>query len=448
MSTKSVNIDVEITAETSQATDAVAAIAQIETAATAANTKSNGLLADTGKAGQALSVITAASTGNINGMARALAGLSSTLSLLMMYAGAFFTGFKAGTKAIDWVWTNFINNIKGGGPVITKTREQFDELNKVKLDTLAKEVQGIQRETNDLLAAIDKAVSRAAALRDAEAAAEKARILAEEPAGPARDLKIAALDKGTSETAIAAREDAARKKLEELAKSEAAIRERIASAEAADQALQEKAAKAKARVNKERAGGRYNSAFIKAAVQANLEAQSSAASLPQLREQLDPELAGIAESRADAQNQLAIAAAQRSTAGSQFSAARQDIGRRVSRQQLQEQLAAQQAEAARIKAQTEAQMGPLSSRVAMEQADVSAIDRQISDFTGSTRFSPRSSSYQSTIRDLEAQRQKEQQEAETAIAIAQNTAQALGNALRSVTQQIQNIQSTIANLEN
>jgi hypothetical protein len=415
--------------------------------------------AGTVRAAQSLNLIAAASTGNINGMARAVAGLSKAFGPITLIIATFAATFKATTAAMNWVWANFVDNIKGVEPVLAKTRQDFDELNKVKLDTLTAEVANIRKEADAVLSTIERAVARAAALRNAEAAAEKARILAEDPAGPERDLKIAALEKRTAEADIAAREDVARRKLEELAKQEEAMRTRLAEAEKADQEIQEKAAKAKARVNEERSRGQYNAGFIKAAVQVNQQAQSSAESLAALRAQFEPQLAGIGESRAEAENQLAITGAQRSTTGSQFTAAQQAASRQqaeaqrkasaaAAREELKAKLAAAAEREALIKQQQQDEMPGREAFAASEQADVASADAAIADFKRGSKYAPQSHSYQSQLRELEAIRQKEQAEADAAIAAARETAQALGQALRSVTKEIENIKANIANLEN
>jgi len=468
MSTKHVDIDVKVNADTAQAAVAEQAIDSIRTAAdkhTAATTAGSkavnglgsslgGLTQKTDKASAGISLAAAAATGNINGIAAAVAGLSKAFGPLTLIVATFFSAWQVGLKAQAWLWKKFVGDVKGIEPVLFKTREEFDKLNKVKLDTLQDEIATIRKDAEAVMSTIDRAVSRATALRNAQAAAEKARIMAEEPEGPERDLKIAALEKRTEEANLADQEKAARTKLEELAKSEAAIRERLAAAEQADREMQQRAAKAKERYEASPSGTR-----AKAARSARNQAESSAASLADLRGNLTPQLTNITESRADAQNELAIVAAQRATTGSTYSATAGTIGRQqaeaaakakaaATREQMQARLAAAAEQEAIIKQQQRDELPERQARAEREQADVAAADQSISQFKATSRYAPQSHSYQTQLRELESIREKEQAEAEAAIATARATAQALGQALSSVTTEIQNIKENIANLEN
>jgi hypothetical protein len=472
-STKKVDIDVKVNADTAQAAVAEQAIDSIRTAAdkhsasTDAGTKavdglgsSLGILTQqTDKASAGISLAAASATGNINGIAAAVAGLSKAAGPIMLIITAAFAAFQGGVKLSNWLWKKFAGDIKEVEPIVIKTREEFDKLNKVKLETLQEEIATIRKDAEAVMSTIDRAVSRATALRNAQAAAEKARILAEEPEGPERDLKLAALEKRTEEANLADQEKAARTKLEELAKQEAAIRARLAEAEKADQELQGRSARAIERQNADRAAGTVNTTLLDRAVQLLDEAQSSAASLAALRGQLEPQLASIGESRADAQNQLAITGAQRSTTGSTYSATVSTIGQQqaeaaakakaaATREQMQARLAAAAEQEALIKQQQRDELPGLQTRAEREQADVAAADQSISQFKATSRYAPQSHSYQTQLRELESIREKEQAEAEAAIATARATAQALGQALRSVTTEIQNIKENIANLEN
>jgi hypothetical protein len=423
---------------------------------------SGSLDANTQKSEKALSAISALNEGigsgtvNFGALSRTISALSNTFGNLSMVAGALFAGIKAGLAIQSALWKRYVDDVKMIEPVLFKTRAQFDELNKTRLDALAEQVRNIQKETNAVLSAIDRAVARSSSLRAAEVAAERARIMEQEPAGPQRDMRLAQLDRRAAESDIAEREQAEQRKIAALRRQEAELASRIGAADADSASAQDLAQGRKARID---ATQSPSAAAVKSARQAQAGAASAAEMAAKLRAELEPQIEAIREQIKDAETKLAIAPLQRAAANSGFAATSNKATADLEADQrktaggdrraaLQAELAALDAAAKQATTSGAPQIAALERRAQSEQGDVAAASGAIDDFRSGSSLSPRSGSYRRELARLESELAAQQSEAAAALAAVRQGNAELVATLSQIAGSIANVKSSLANVDN
>lgn len=133
---------------------------------------------------------------NIINLTSDMGGFALAVGKATAAAGAFWAGWQKGLQIQQKLWDKFVGSVDGIGPPIARTKEQFEELNKVKLDALKEEIDSLKSGLDETIGRIDEASKRASMSRDAETALAVANIKASMPAGDERDRRIAEVEAG------------------------------------------------------------------------------------------------------------------------------------------------------------------------------------------------------------------------------------------------------------
>jgi DNA repair exonuclease SbcCD ATPase subunit len=168
---------------------------------------------------------------------QSIRGLFAGIGPLIAVVGSALAGWKVGTIVREWIdlKTTTFDTAEG----VVKTKEEFEKVNKVKLDALAKEIKGIQDRLKETLADL----SRIYAMRKQEADAIIDRELAKtrtEKESPARDRKIADLEKQKAQSNLSLDIEQNVMNLQELEPARKKIKDKIDSLQAEVDGLEAK----------------------------------------------------------------------------------------------------------------------------------------------------------------------------------------------------------------
>jgi hypothetical protein len=160
---------------------------------------------------------------------QSIRGLFAGIGPLIAVIGSGLAGWKLG--AIVREWLELKTTTFDTAEAVTKTKEEFEKVNKVKLDALAKEIATIKQGLKDTLGDLDKVY----AMRRQEANAAIERDLAKtraEPQSPDRDRRIADLEKAKAQKGLSFDVEQNVMNLQELEPARKKIQDQIAALEA------------------------------------------------------------------------------------------------------------------------------------------------------------------------------------------------------------------------
>lgn len=218
--------------------------------------------AEMNKAAHTLNTVQAAAEGNVGALIK-LTGetnsVSGSLAKAIPVVGAFWAGWEGGKKIGDWLWKVFVSGVKDVGESAIKTKDQFKELNAVKLEKLLEQLDKIEQSLQRSLADLNSVESRT----KAEAAAVTGKKIAEVEASDKTDeqkkkeiaeitvsAKKAEID--TTQEMSKKREDSARQAKEKTDAEIKKIRDDLLAAEEEQKVAQERAKNATNPYAKER----------------------------------------------------------------------------------------------------------------------------------------------------------------------------------------------------